>query len=138
MIVDEMEVIKSGTKRKADQEPDEINAKRSKSSGDHSDDIVILQIATVGPKDQIKNRLSKKSTKNHNIMQVNGEEKTGDSKKKKSLIVYCSNACNYKKLQSIMFPMGVIALVYKCYTYVDHRVSMYYQLLLAVVCNEFE
>lgn len=37
-----MEVIKSGTKRKADQEPDEINAKRPKSSGDHNDDIVIL------------------------------------------------------------------------------------------------
>lgn len=42
MIVDEVEVIKSGTKRKADQEPDEINAKRPKSSGDHNDDIVIL------------------------------------------------------------------------------------------------
>lgn len=42
MIVDEIEVIKSGTKRKADQEPDEINAKRPKSSGDHNDDIVIL------------------------------------------------------------------------------------------------
>lgn len=40
--VDEVEVIKSGTKRKADQEPDEINAKRPKSSGDHNDDIVIL------------------------------------------------------------------------------------------------
>lgn len=42
MIVDEVEVIKSGTKRKAEQEPDEINAKRPKSSGDHNDDIVIL------------------------------------------------------------------------------------------------
>lgn len=42
MIVDEVEVIKSGTKRKADQEPDEIDAKRPKSSGDHNDDIVIL------------------------------------------------------------------------------------------------
>ncbi|XP_062594248.1 SUMO-activating enzyme subunit 2-like [Saccostrea cucullata] len=42
MVVDDIEAIKTGTKRKADQDPEAIKAKRVKASSDQSDDIVIL------------------------------------------------------------------------------------------------
>ncbi|XP_061163588.1 SUMO-activating enzyme subunit 2-like [Saccostrea echinata] len=42
MVVDDIEVIKTGTKRKADQDSESIKAKRVKSSTDQNDDIVIL------------------------------------------------------------------------------------------------
>nr|XP_022337194.1 SUMO-activating enzyme subunit 2-like isoform X2 [Crassostrea virginica] len=41
MVVDDVDIIKSGTKRKADPESDDMGAKRMKSSGDQGD-IVIL------------------------------------------------------------------------------------------------
>lgn len=42
MVVDDIDVVKTGTKRKADQDIEEIKAKRTKTSSEENDDIVVL------------------------------------------------------------------------------------------------
>ncbi|XP_048738345.2 SUMO-activating enzyme subunit 2-like isoform X2 [Ostrea edulis] len=42
MVVEDIDVVKTGTKRKADQDIEEIKAKRTKTSSEENDDIVVL------------------------------------------------------------------------------------------------
>jgi hypothetical protein len=42
MVVDDIEEVKTGMKRKADQDIEEIKAKRAKTNSEENDDIVVL------------------------------------------------------------------------------------------------